>query len=55
MSNGVTQEMSREQFAWGLSNGITVLAISGVFWLSLGVCVGNRRHDEGSSDGGPKR
>jgi hypothetical protein len=32
----VTQEMSREQFAWGLSNGVNVLAISGVFWLSLG-------------------
>jgi hypothetical protein len=31
----VTQEMSREQFAWGLSNGVNVLAISGVFWLSL--------------------
>jgi hypothetical protein len=29
--------MSRDQFAWGLSNGITVLTISGVFWLSLGV------------------
>jgi hypothetical protein len=28
-------EMSRDQFAWGLSNGITALAISGVFWLSL--------------------
>jgi hypothetical protein len=28
--------MSREQFAWGLSNGITELAISGVFWLCLG-------------------
>jgi hypothetical protein len=28
--------MSRDQFAWGLSNGITVLAMSGVFWLSLG-------------------
>src|ERR1700674_5816543 len=28
--------MSRDQFAWGLSNGITVLTISGVFWLCLG-------------------
>jgi hypothetical protein len=27
--------MSRDQFAWGLSNGITVLTLSGVFWLSL--------------------
>jgi hypothetical protein len=27
--------MSREQYAWGLSNGVTVLTISGVFWLSL--------------------
>jgi hypothetical protein len=35
MDNVVTQEMSREQFAWGLSNGVNVLAISGVFWLSL--------------------
>ena len=32
----MSQEISRDQFAWGLSNGITVLAISGVFWLSLG-------------------
>jgi hypothetical protein len=32
----MSQEMSRDQFAWGLSNGITVLTISGVFWLSLG-------------------
>jgi hypothetical protein len=28
--------MSREQFAWGLSNGILVLTISGAFWLGLG-------------------
>jgi hypothetical protein len=35
MDNVVTQEMSREQFAWGLSNGVNVLAISGAFWLSL--------------------
>jgi hypothetical protein len=28
-------EMSREQYAWGLSNGVAVLTISGVFWLSL--------------------
>jgi hypothetical protein len=35
MNNAVTQEMSREQFAWGLSNGVNVLAISGIFWLSL--------------------
>lgn len=27
--------MSREQYAWGLSNGVTVLTISGVFWFSL--------------------
>jgi hypothetical protein len=27
--------MSAEQFAWGLSNGVTVLAISGMFWLGL--------------------
>jgi hypothetical protein len=27
--------MSREQYAWGLSNGVTVLTIAGVFWLSL--------------------
>jgi len=27
--------MSREQYAWGLSNGVTVLTISGVFWLSI--------------------
>ena len=27
--------MSREQYAWGLSNGVTVLTISGVFWLIL--------------------
>jgi hypothetical protein len=27
--------ISAAQFAWGLSNGITVLAISGVFWLGL--------------------
>jgi hypothetical protein len=32
----MSQEMSRDQFAWGLSNGITVLTISGVFWLGLG-------------------
>ena len=32
----MSQEVSRDQFAWGLSNGITVLTISGVFWLSLG-------------------
>jgi hypothetical protein len=32
----LSQEISRGQFAWGLSNGITVLTISGVFWLSLG-------------------
>jgi hypothetical protein len=32
----MSQEISRDQFAWGLSNGITVLTISGVFWLSLG-------------------
>jgi hypothetical protein len=31
-----SHEIGREQFAWGLSNGITVLTISGVFWLSLG-------------------
>ncbi len=27
--------MSREQYAWGLTNGVVVLTISGVFWLSL--------------------
>jgi len=27
--------MSREQYAWGLSNGVRVLTISGVFWLGL--------------------
>lgn len=27
--------MSREQYAWGLANGVVVLTISGVFWLSL--------------------
>ena len=27
--------MSADQFAWGLSNGVTVLAISGMFWLGL--------------------
>ncbi|MGA7911233.1 MAG: hypothetical protein WCC30_06765 [Candidatus Dormiibacterota bacterium] len=36
-SNGRTTNPTDEpdQFAWGLSNGIAVLAISGVFWLSL--------------------
>lgn len=27
--------MSREQFIWGLSNGVTVLAVSAAFWLGL--------------------
>ena len=27
--------MSRDQFVWGLSNGVAVLAISGAFWLGL--------------------
>jgi hypothetical protein len=35
MDQPSTQEVSRDQFAWGLSNGIAVLAISGVFWLIL--------------------
>jgi hypothetical protein len=35
MDHPKTQEMSHDQFAWGLANGIAVLAISGVFWLSL--------------------
>lgn len=35
MDQPITHEMSRDQFAWGLSNGIAVLTISGVFWLSL--------------------
>ena len=30
-----SQEMSRDQFVWGLSNGVGVLAISGAFWLGL--------------------
>ena len=30
-----SQEMSRDQFVWGLSNGVAVLAISGAFWLGL--------------------
>jgi hypothetical protein len=35
MNSLEASEMSREQYAWGLSNGVTVLTISGVFWLSL--------------------
>src|SRR6195256_3604866 len=35
MNSLKASEMSREQYAWGLSNGVTVLTISGVFWLSL--------------------
>src|SRR5438445_11016805 len=35
MNSSEASEMSREQYAWGLSNGVTVLTISGVFWLSL--------------------
>ena len=27
--------MSRDQFVWGLSNGVGVLAISGGLWLGL--------------------
>ena len=29
--------MSYRQFIWGLSNGVTVFALSGVFWLGLGI------------------
>jgi hypothetical protein len=25
------------QFLWGLSNGVTVFAIAGAFWLGLGI------------------
>jgi hypothetical protein len=29
--------MSYRQFIWGLSNGVTVFALSGAFWLGLGI------------------
>jgi hypothetical protein len=35
MNSLEASQMSREQYAWGLSNGVTVLTISGVFWLNL--------------------
>jgi hypothetical protein len=34
--------MTYRQSVWGLSNGITVLAVSGLFWLSLGLGLGVR-------------
>ena len=29
--------MNERQFLWGLSNGVTVFAIAGAFWLGLGI------------------
>jgi hypothetical protein len=29
--------MTGRQFLWGLSNGVTMLAIAGAFWLGLGI------------------
>lgn len=31
--------MDERQFLWGLSNGVTVFAIAGAFWLGLGIGV----------------
>jgi hypothetical protein len=29
--------VNERQFLWGLSNGVTVFAIAGAFWLGLGI------------------
>ncbi len=29
------RKLSRDQFIWGLSNGVNVLAVSGAFWMGL--------------------
>lgn len=31
--------MSKRQFLWGLSNGATVFAIAGAFWLGMGIAL----------------